>query len=160
MTADNDNDVAAIMASTVSVKTMADSTLRLTLDIEPRDAARAFQLFGMRGTPVALARMTKEAAVAESRRGFAPPPDPDPKPVKGGALCKLAAIWCGSDDFRLFLANQLGRSPDEVADPAEIIRTTCGVESRAELDHNQRAAEIFHSTFRLPYQAWQQGRRA
>lgn len=158
MTADNDNGVVgAIMASTVSVKTMADSTLRLTIDIEPNDAATAFQLFGMRGTPVALARMTKEAAVAEGRKAFA---QPEPKPAPGGALCKLAAIWSGSDDFRLFLAHTLNRSPSDVADPAEIIRTTCGVTSRAELDHNDRAAQIFHNTFRLPYQEWQQGRRA
>jgi hypothetical protein len=85
---------------------------------------------------------------------------PAAKELKGGALCKLAAMWCGSDDFRFFLAHTLGRTPDEIADPAEIIRQTCGIESRAQLDHDDRAAQIFHNTFRLPYQAWQQGRRA
>jgi hypothetical protein len=159
MTADNDNaGAAAIMASSVNVRTMADGTLRLTLDIEPRHARDAFALFGAPGTPVAMARMTPEAAVAQDRhvqQQAAQPAEP-----KGGALCKLAAIWCQSDDFRAFLATTLNRTPDDVADPAQIIRTTCGVTTRAELDHNERAAQIFHNTFRLPYQAWQQGRRA
>lgn len=159
MTADNDNGVVgAIMGATGAIRTMADGTMRIQIDVEPRQARDAFALFGSPGTPVALARMTPEAAVAESRRGFAQP-EPE-QHQKGGALCKLAAMWCGSDDFRLFLANQLGKTPAEVADPADIIRITCGVESRAELDHNDEAARIFHAQFRLPYQAWQQGRRA
>lgn len=160
MTSDNDNNaVGAIMGSSGACRTMADGSLRIQIDVDPRHARNAFMLFGTPGTPVALARMTPEAAVAQDR--FAMQQDAAPaKELKGGALCKLAAIWCGDDDFRLFLAHQLGKSPTEVADPAEIIRITCGVESRAELDHNDEAARIFHAQFRLPYQAWQQGRRA
>ncbi len=154
--ADNDNDVVgAIMASSVNVKTMADGTLRISLDVEPRDARDAFALFGAPGTPVALARMTQAAAVQQSRHEQA-----QPQEMKGGALAKLAGIFCGSDDFRLFLAHTLNRAPTDVADPADIIRTTCRIESRAELDHDERAAQIFHTTFRLPYQRWQQGARA
>lgn len=61
-------DVVAVSGSTTTIKTMADGTLRVSIDIEPRHAQAAFTLFGAPGTPVALARLTPEAAVAEMRR--------------------------------------------------------------------------------------------
>lgn len=54
--------MTVIAASSVNVKTMADDTLRLTVDIEPRHAQEAFAMFGSRGTPLALARLTQSAA--------------------------------------------------------------------------------------------------
>jgi hypothetical protein len=53
---------AIISAATVSCKTMADDTLRVSFDIEPADAQIAFQLFGRRGTAVAIAALTDDAA--------------------------------------------------------------------------------------------------
>ena len=49
-------DVGAVSGSTTTIKTMADGTLRVSVDIEPRHAQTAFTLFGAPGTPVALAR--------------------------------------------------------------------------------------------------------
>lgn len=69
---------AAVVGSTTTVKTMADGTLRVSVDIEPRHAQAAFSMFGAPGTPVAIARLTQEAAVAEARREQAqdaPPAD-------------------------------------------------------------------------------------
>lgn len=59
------NQPSAIVAATVNCKTMADDTLRLTVDIEPDDAQQAFQMFGKRGSTVAIARLTDEAAKAD-----------------------------------------------------------------------------------------------
>ncbi len=56
---------AMIVAATVNCKTMADDTLRLTVDIEPNDAQQAFKMFGKRGSTVAIARLTDEAAKAD-----------------------------------------------------------------------------------------------
>lgn len=42
---------------------MVDNTLRITFDFEPRHAAEAFQLFGERGTPAAIALITKGASL-------------------------------------------------------------------------------------------------
>ncbi len=157
----SDDTPSAVMASTTTVRTMADGSLRISLDIEPRHARDAFNLFGAPGTPVALARMTPEAATAEARKEFQQPAAPT---VKGGALCKLAAIWCNDPEFHAFLTATMrwaaGYSEPvtpEVA--ARIIRETCGVESRAELDHNLDAEAIFHRDFRLPFQRWTQGVR-
>jgi len=59
---------AMIVAATVNCKTMADDTLRLTVDIEPNDAQQAFQLFGKRGATVAIARLTDESAKSDMQK--------------------------------------------------------------------------------------------
>ena len=157
----NDNNPSAIMGASGACRTMADGSLRISIEIEPRHARAAFTLFGSPGTPVALARITDEAATAEARREFTAPED---RP-KGGALCKLAAMWSNEEEFHNFLAATMKwakaySEPITSVVAANIIRETCGVASRADLDHDERAAHIFHRDFRLPYQRWLQGARA
>lgn len=65
--------MTAISATTRQVKTMADGTLRLTIDIEPNDAAQAFTLFGQPSVAVAIARLTQQAAQQDARRKAAKP---------------------------------------------------------------------------------------
>ena len=132
--------MTAIIASTVGVKTMADDTLRLTIDIDPRHAGEAFALFGNRGSACAIARLTNESAVNEMRSD----PAPEEKP-KGGALAKLAGQLCGQPEFMEWL---WVNTPEEAAAK---IRALCSGSSRAELDHNPVAAEIFHREIRIPY---------
>lgn len=156
----NDNTPAAIMGASGACRTMADGTLRVVIDVEPRHARAAFNLFGAPGTPVALARITPEAATAEARTEFDQPPERQ----KGGALCKLSAMWCAEPAFHEFLTATMKwansyREPITSIIAADIIRETCGVASRADLDHDERAAHIFHRDFRLPYQKWLQGGR-
>lgn len=138
--------MSAIIASTVGVKTMADNTLRLTIDIDPQYANDAFILFGTRGSSCAIARLTNEAAVEEMRK-------PDhirdatkmmEKP-KCGALARLAGQLCQQESFQ----NWIGVTSAEHA--AESIRSICGIESRSELDHNEIAAALFHNQIRIPY---------
>jgi len=51
-----------------SCKTMVDNTLRITFDFEPNQASKAFALFGERGTPAAIALLTKDTAVNALRQ--------------------------------------------------------------------------------------------
>lgn len=44
------------------MRTRVDGSLSITVEIDPRHAAQAFALFGQPGTPVAVARLTNEAA--------------------------------------------------------------------------------------------------
>lgn len=140
-----------IEASTVKVSTMADSTLRIVLDIEPRHAQEAFALFGMRGAPCVIARLTQEAATAaqqaETIAGNTVSRVEDEKPV-GGDLARLAARFCNDHVFRDWIG--LG-SPERAAD---YIRELCGIKSRAELDHDPLAAQIFHESIRKPFADW------
>ncbi|MDQ2150078.1 hypothetical protein RBI22_15270 [Alcaligenaceae bacterium C4P045] len=65
--------------------------------------------------------------------------------LKGGKLARLAGQLCRKPDFLAFCR---ANSSD---DAAEFIRRTCDIESRAELDHNPKAAALFHQHVRQPF---------
>lgn len=79
---------------------------------------------------------------------------------KGGPLARVAGQLCSSITFQHWLYTCPWFTPDgiQIAPPemgpegaAEIIRKVCGVGSRAELDHLEAAAEIFHRRIRKPW---------
>ncbi|AAQ54953.1 hypothetical protein Bcep22_gp19 [Burkholderia phage Bcep22] len=143
----------AVMGATGTIKTMADGTFRLVVDIEPRYAQQAFALFGAPGTPVALARLTSEAAVAQDRAQQQAAASPEPERPKGGPLARLAGQWCNDPDFWAWLRSH-GRPCDNADDAAVIVRATCKIESRAELDSDDRAAHLFQEHIRSPFMLW------
>ena len=129
--------MTAIPASSVAVRTMADGTLRLSLDIEPRHAGAAFALFGMPGTPAALAAL---------KVGTVLPADPEPtEQPKGGPLAKWAAMRGNDPRFQDWLE---AHSPELVA---KRIKRICGIVSRAELDSSPAAGEMFKCQIMRPW---------
>lgn len=54
-----------IEGATARISTLVDGTLRVVVDIEPRDAQAAFRLFGTPGTAVALAALQPAGEVEE-----------------------------------------------------------------------------------------------
>ena len=140
---------AVIEASSAGVKDMADGSLRITFEFEPRHAAEAFALFGPRGRAVAIAALKDGAAkVAE------------PEKPKGGEWAKLAGMWCADPDFHAFL-NQTYPEDDHVENAehaAMAIRSYCGIDSRAQLDADPLALEMFNTFFRTPFMAWMKQR--
>ena len=159
-----------ILATSAGYKSMADDTLRLTVDIAPADAQAALSLFGRRGSPVALARITGEAALAHeskpapSEAGRAattnPPPTRGPMP-----LSSKVAMVCGERSFAAFLADfdqgAFGAmARDGVKDPvAQYVREYCGVSSRSEITTGSMAARNWN-TLTVEYELWQHDRRA
>lgn len=138
-----------IEGASVSVKTMADGTLRLAIDIEPRNAQAAFMLFGAPGRAVALAALKDGAGAVQ-----------EPAPAKGGEWAKLAGMWCADPDFWAFL-NQTYPKDDPVENAqhaAMAVRVYSGIESRAELDHNPDALHLFNQKVRFPFMKWMQAR--
>ena len=142
--------MSALEASSVRVATMADGTLRLTLDIEPAQAQAAFALFGKPGQPVALAAIKTKAQQESAER------------AKGGEAAKWLGIRCGEVAFRQWLAESwpkqyadaIGRTENERA--ASVIRAVCGVESRADIDNDKFAAVRFDTLIRKPWQQYQE----
>lgn len=63
------SQAAAIIATTApsGAKTLADGTLRITVEIPPGEANDAFALFGRPGVPVALARIDPDAALKQAQ---------------------------------------------------------------------------------------------
>lgn len=80
---------------------------------------------------------------------------------KGGALAKLAAIFCDQPQFREFLsANWSDDAPyDTPSKAADLVRKVCEVSTRARFDIEPAAADRFHDRIRIPYVRWQLGRR-
>ena len=145
--------MTAISAAAMRCRTMADGSLRIEVEVEPKDAQTAFAMFGKPGAPMALAALHAGYAAAGAEPG-------DDK-LKGGPLSKLAGQWCEMPEFHEwmkrafpFLWSEVTNynsswSPSQVS--AEIIRVHCSVESRRLLDHDERAADQFHSAIRAPF---------
>lgn len=64
---------------------------------------------------------------------------------KGGTLSRTAARLCQQPAFQAFCR---ARNEQEAA---EYIRRTCGIQSRAQLDHDPKAARLFHDQVRKPF---------
>lgn len=126
--------MTAISGTRRQMKEMADGTIRVMIDIDPIHRPAFLELFSAIDMPVALAPLV---ANFEQR-------NEEEKP-KGGALAKLAGILCKDPMFLAFYGF------DDEADAEYHVRFVCGIESRAELDHNTEAAATFHRKFRIPF---------
>lgn len=154
-----------IEAASVRVSTLADGTLRLTVDIEPRHAQAAFSLFGAPGVAMALAALKSNAGRPESDAGRADDigqrSTPPTLPAPIGPICKWLVMRCKEQDFRQWLGEKgaFYSTPDaEVA--AGYVRALCGVTSRKEIDGNDSAEAIFQEHIRGPWAKYQLARGA
>lgn len=121
-------------------KTMADGTLRITIDVSPIHARDAFGLFGAPDVPMVLGRLVMD----HERK-----PEPaEPAEMKGGPLAKLAGMWCNDNYFREWVKCKSNVTPDLY------IKSACLITSKRELDNDAAAAELFHELIRKPYAAW------
>ena len=143
--------MSAIPCASVSLKTMADGTLRISFDFEPASAQDAFRLFAAPGTP---------AAIAALQVGYASVGEPvvkdsltDEKP-KGGALAKLAGMWCADKTFQSWLETDPDNAAPTENGAALCLYAMCNIQSRRQLDHDTAAAERFNRLIRGPYMKW------
>lgn len=66
-------------------------------------------------------------------------------------------MMCGNAKFQEWVVSRIGVAPQGVSDnqhAAQFVRNACGIESRAQLDHNARAATLFHEAVRKPFLKW------
>lgn len=141
--------MTAIAASSVSLKTLADGTLRISFDFEPIDAQDAFRLFASPGTQVAIAAIKVGSFLSQPQ-----PHQPEPEKLKGGELARLAGIWCNEPKFWRWINTDGTSEIDSDMRAAVWIRGICGVASRAELDSKESAAKCFQEFIRSPYMAY------
>lgn len=76
-----------------------------------------------------------------------------PEKPRGGALAKLAGMWCAEPVFWDWLRAD-GWASDEAMNAdkaAQAVRKICFVESRAELDTDESAKRMFDERIRGPY---------
>lgn len=127
--------MTAIAAASAGVRDMADGSLRITLEFEPRHAKEAYALFGSRGTPVAVAAL---------KEGYAAVKD---EPPKGGPLAREAAEYCRNEQFQIWLCCE------SEGETAQHMYDTLQINTRAELDHDSVAADKFIQRYRAPFMA-------
>lgn len=140
--------MSVIEGASVSVKTMSDGTLRLSIDIEPRNAQAAFVLFGAPGRAVALAALKDGAAAVQ---------EPTPEKPKGGEWAKLAGMWCSDPDFWVF-CRLFGEDVNCVDGATQVLKERSRIASRVELDHDPSALRRFNESVRFPFMKWMQAR--
>lgn len=144
--------MTVIEASSVSVKTMMDGTLRVTFDVEPRHAQDAFALFGSPGTPSALAALkTGAQASAEPDTGGAGGASAPAKTDK--PIARWLALRCKEPDFRAWLTEQGDfASPLDEDECRNVVCGWCEVGSRGDIDGNRGAEAKFQRHIRNPWQ--------
>lgn len=138
---------AAITGDYVGLRFVATRKVcQIVLEIPLEAGASFVAAFGTpnpaEGVPVAIARLDPNAGNEK----------------KGGKLAQKAGILCSEKAFRTFLAE---RDPElskavkmlDLDMAADEVRSICGIESRAELDHNETAARKFHD-LDVEYKAW------
>lgn len=85
-----------------------------------------------------------------------------PEPMKGGALAKLAGMWCNDAAFQTWMRGYAPDLWDRFASvpfdgpvdhliAGNCIRHMVGVKTRAEIDHNPEAAALFKRQILQPY---------
>ncbi|CAB4152927.1 hypothetical protein UFOVP607_39 [uncultured Caudovirales phage] len=145
--------MTAITAVSAGVKDMADGSLRITFEFDPRYAPDAYALFGSRGRNVAIAAL---------KDGVMLPAQPEPTSIKPkepkepiGALCQWCVLRCNEPEFWEFLNQtmELARVRNN-KEAAELIKYLIGIDSRKDLDVYPGKGVKFNSLIRHPYQKW------
>lgn len=124
------------MGTFVAIKTMADGTPRMTLDLDCSLADIA-ALGMIPGTPFGIARISGESTVA---------PVAEPK-ERAGQLCVMACNFCKEPTFWKWT----GLAGEKEC--KQYLLDTLGIQSRKEIDSNSNASYLFHG-IRTQYLAW------
>lgn len=130
--------VEVISGTRRQVRELVDGTLEVRIHVDPRFVADFHRLFPKIDAPVALAPL-----VADFERQEARP--------KGGPIAQWLGARCGEQAFRDFLAGVADEPVPDADAAAEVVRLICGVSSRAEIDHDDRARLQFERVIRVPF---------
>lgn len=139
--------MSVIQASSAGVKDMADGSLRITLEFDPRHAKEAYSLFGARGTPCAVAALTKEATTTAARQETMKQETKE----KPGDLCIMACSFCADPLFWQWINERHEFACKEEADASRFIRELLSIDSRRKIDQFSSAANAFHNQIRKPF---------
>lgn len=138
-----------LSASTVGLRTLADGTVRVTVDIEPNLRTEAFELLGTPGRSIAIAALKDGHGQVKI--------EDQQKPAGAsyadlGPLCREALDMCKNVAFYQFIAVEGWDRNEEGA--KKFILHCCNVESRKDIDGNAEAARIFRTRVRSGFQQW------
>ena len=146
---------AVFSASFVRFSMLVDGSLRVVIDVDPNEVPKALAGLNKPGIPLAIARLTNQAAVEHDRsRMTEAPADPLPAHKLPSPLSSRVAMTCGERSFWRFLGERTGLQSVDKDAAADIVRRMCGVGSRSEIKPGTPAAERWES-IRADYEHWQ-----
>lgn len=132
------------------MKEMADGTIRVQIDIDPRCRSDFLTLFPNIDMPVAIAPL-----VPDFERGMVEEKPESEHKERASGLWMLAVQWCKESEFWKWLeeteAGYLVRCED---DATVALKEICGIDSRRELNTDKAAIAAFNQCIRGPYMAW------
>lgn len=152
--------MTAVLATYIKMSTLVDGTMRVVLDIEPTAASDAFAMLGAPGSPIALARITDAAAVAQDRKAQGAS---EKKPL---SVASKVALRCQDPEFSEFLrtdpsgfamewtraARQIGGGTGaEIAET--LIKRWCGVDRKRDIESDENALRLWLEMDR-DFQRW------
>jgi hypothetical protein len=131
-----------------------NSGCKVTFWLQSSEDLEAFRALTVRKGNQAGQRFM--AALVEVGDDEQPVQQPGPEKPKGGPLAKLAGMLCDDPEFWKFLTHQFSledacESSDRAAD---VVRESCHIKSRAELDNDPAAEAMFHRVIRGPWLKW------
>ncbi len=126
--------MSVIEASSGTYRSRVDGTIVLSVEIEPRFRSAALALFGMPGTPMALAALKAPKAEENTHKPIA----------------RWLAIRCDDERFREWAAAH-GAASSTKADVELWCRNECDVVSRGLIDGNHEAEELFKTQIQGPW---------
>lgn len=147
--------MSAIEAAAMRVRTMADGSLRIEVEVSPTDAQAAFSLFGKPGAPMALAALKIGYAQADAPKATEQDQSIDliaPK-KKIGPLAYWLVCRCSEPEFWKWLKSMGYKC--ESAKTCELFqKSILNVKSRNECDTDIDARNRCHRLICGPYSKW------
>lgn len=141
------NDVLKCTYSDLkTVKTRSVCQLILEMPIEALT-----DVVGLLGAPVPGNEVW--VAVARLRTGTDKPPAELEAPRPAAKLSQIAGICCNEGGFRRFIEERTGHEIPDAESAAKFVRLACAVKSRADLDRDAKAAQLWRN-LKGAYDLW------
>lgn len=149
------NKPAAISAQLVRIREAPAkfASTELTIHVPEEQAMEVIAAFGWptitKPVPVAVAKLEPSVLRQQPEKSL------EVIKPKGGPLAKRAGILCEELAFLVWLQEKVGDYDRQIQQDycVDYVRDRCGVESRAELDHNPEAARKFKDLV-AEFEAW------
>lgn len=114
---------AAVAGVRRAIKELVDGTIRVQIDIDPKDKRDFLELFGEIDMPVALAPLTPDYRERQKEKSAAL-----------GPLAQSAVVLCRERAFQRFVAHKTGAKDCDEDGAAAYLKAACNVQSRKDLD--------------------------
>lgn len=143
------SDAAIIPITSRSCRTLADGTLRITVDVEPMHSTAAFQLFGQPDQPGALARITQSVAAYELQKAALAPFGEQAKILRLSSFFRTPDVWRAVVSDEEYLA-WVRLQPSAYS--GKFSEYLCGI-GKCEAAHVRRVANGSGTSIKPPYSA-------